>query len=51
VDRLSDIPLLHDDARPHGPEDPFPRDERAAVSDEMNERLECLFGDDDAFAP
>ena len=50
VDRLADIPVLDEDARPHRRQDPFPRDERAAVSDEMNERPERLLGDDDAFA-
>jgi hypothetical protein len=50
VDRLRDIPLFDQDTGPHRRQDHVPGDERAAVSDEMNQRLERLFGDDDAFA-
>ena len=50
VDHLADVPLFDDDTWPHRRQDRFLRDERAAVSHEMNECPERLFRDDDAFA-
>ena len=44
MDHLADIALFDEDAWPHRRQDRFLRDERAAVSDEMDECLERLFG-------
>ena len=51
MDHFADIALFDEDTGPDRRQDRFLRDERAAVSDEMDECLERLFRNHDALAP